>query len=79
MSWCNGAHAAALALRWGRVADPSLPWAMVFPQSGAMLPRHPSQIYEALLEGAVLFAILCILLTRFRLPYVILTGVFFIA
>jgi len=42
-------------------------------------PRHPSQIYEAFLEGAVLFAILWILRTRFRLPDGILTGVFFIA
>jgi phosphatidylglycerol:prolipoprotein diacylglycerol transferase len=36
---------------WGRAADPSLPWAMVFPQSGSALPRHPSQIYQFLLEG----------------------------
>jgi phosphatidylglycerol:prolipoprotein diacylglycerol transferase len=45
----------------------------------SLTPRHPSQIYEALLEGAVLFAILWILRTRFRLPDGILTGVFFIA
>ncbi len=32
-------------------ADPTLPWAMVFPQSGSMLPRHPSQVYQFLLEG----------------------------
>ncbi|HET9821890.1 MAG TPA: prolipoprotein diacylglyceryl transferase [Burkholderiaceae bacterium] len=43
---------------WGREADPSLPWAMVFPQSGSMVPRHPSQIYQALLEGLLLFAVL---------------------
>lgn len=43
---------------WGRAADPSLPWAMVFPQSGASLPRHPSQIYQFLLEGLLLFALL---------------------
>lgn len=43
---------------WGREADPSLPWAMVFPQSGSMLPRHPSQIYQFLLEGLLLFALL---------------------
>jgi phosphatidylglycerol:prolipoprotein diacylglycerol transferase len=29
---------------WGRAADPSLPWAMVFPQSGSDLPRHPSPL-----------------------------------
>ncbi len=42
-------------------------------------PRHPSQIYEGLLEGALLFSILWILRTRFRLPDGVLTGVFFIA
>lgn len=42
-------------------------------------PRHPSQIYEAFLEGAVLFSILWILRTRFRLPDGVPTGVFFIA
>jgi phosphatidylglycerol---prolipoprotein diacylglyceryl transferase len=41
-------------------------------------PRHPSQLYEAALEGVLLFAILWILRTRFRLPNGILTGVFFI-
>jgi phosphatidylglycerol:prolipoprotein diacylglycerol transferase len=40
---------------WGRVSD--VPWAMVFPNAGA-LPRHPSQLYEFLLEGVVLFIIL---------------------
>ena len=43
---------------WGRAADPSLPWAMVFPQSGSALPRHPSQIYQVLLEGLLLFVLL---------------------
>jgi phosphatidylglycerol:prolipoprotein diacylglycerol transferase len=43
---------------WGRVADPSLPWAMVFPQSGSPLPRHPSQIYQFLGEGLLLFVLL---------------------
>ena len=43
---------------WGRAADPSLPWAMVFPQSGTAIPRHPSQIYQFLLEGLLLFALL---------------------
>jgi len=43
---------------WGRVADPSLAWAMVFPQSGTFIPRHPSQIYQFLLEGVLLFLIL---------------------
>jgi phosphatidylglycerol:prolipoprotein diacylglycerol transferase len=43
---------------WGRAADPSLPWAMVFPQSGTGIPRHPSQIYQLLLEGVLLFIVL---------------------
>ena len=47
---------------WGRVADPSLPWAMVFPGAvlpdGTSPPRHPSQIYQFLLEGVLLFVLL---------------------
>ena len=43
---------------WGRFASPDLPWAMVFPQSGSPLPRHPSQLYQFLLEGLLLFALL---------------------
>src|ERR1700751_1992805 len=45
---------------WGRPADPSLPWAMIFP-TGGPLPRHPSQLYEAGLEGIVLFIVLAIM------------------
>jgi phosphatidylglycerol:prolipoprotein diacylglycerol transferase len=44
---------------WGRPTD--VPWAMVFP-SGGPLPRHPSQLYEAVLEGLVLFAVLTALI-----------------
>lgn len=44
---------------FGRPSD--VPWAMVFPRGGDM-PRHPSQIYEALLEGALLFVILLFLI-----------------
>jgi len=40
---------------WGRVTN--VPWGMVFPHVGS-LPRHPSQIYEFLLEGVLLFLIL---------------------
>lgn len=40
---------------WGRVTD--VPWGMVFPYAGP-LPRHPSQLYEFLLEGVLLFIIL---------------------
>jgi phosphatidylglycerol:prolipoprotein diacylglycerol transferase len=42
---------------WGRPTD--VPWAMVFPHAGP-LPRHPSQLYEAALEGVVLFSVLAI-------------------
>jgi phosphatidylglycerol:prolipoprotein diacylglycerol transferase len=42
---------------WGRVADPALPWGMVFRGAGN-LPRHPSQIYQFLLEGLLLFVLL---------------------
>jgi phosphatidylglycerol---prolipoprotein diacylglyceryl transferase len=47
---------------WGRTTD--VPWAMVFP-SGGPLPRHPSQLYEAGLEGVLLFIVLRILTHRF--------------
>lgn len=40
---------------WGRPTD--VPWAFIFPHAGIM-PRHPSQLYEAALEGLVLFLIL---------------------
>ncbi|GAB4035047.1 MAG: prolipoprotein diacylglyceryl transferase [Rubrivivax sp.] len=43
---------------WGRAADPALPWAMVFPQSGSPIARHPSQLYQFALEGLLLFALL---------------------
>ena len=51
---------------WGRAADPSLPWAMVFPQSGSELPRHPSQLYQFALEGLLLFVLLWIYAKRPR-------------
>lgn len=43
---------------WGRPADPGLPWAMIFPQSGTSDPRHPSQLYQFGLEGILLFVLL---------------------
>ncbi|HEX8077630.1 MAG TPA: prolipoprotein diacylglyceryl transferase, partial [Chthoniobacterales bacterium] len=45
---------------------------------GTLDPRHPSQIYEALLEGLVLFAILWFVRTRFRTPNGFITGLFLI-
>jgi phosphatidylglycerol:prolipoprotein diacylglycerol transferase len=48
---------------WGRPTD--VPWAMVFPSPDAgPLPRHPSQIYEATLEGLLLFTLLYLLIRR---------------
>ncbi len=49
---------------WGRFASSSLPWGMIFPQSGSMLPRHPSQLYEALGEGIILSIFLILYATR---------------
>ena len=46
---------------WGRPTD--VPWAMVFPDAGPA-PRHPSQLYEAALEGLVLFLVLRVLTHR---------------
>ena len=43
---------------WGRFSSPDLPWGMVFLQSGSVLPRHPSQIYQILMEGLLLFVLL---------------------
>src|SRR6187401_2240973 len=44
---------------WGRPSD--VPWAMVFP-GGGPLPRHPSQLYEAGLEGLLLFLVLAVMI-----------------
>jgi phosphatidylglycerol---prolipoprotein diacylglyceryl transferase len=44
---------------WGRPSD--VPWAMIFPKGGP-IPRHPSQLYEAALEGIVLFVVLNVLI-----------------
>ena len=46
---------------WGRKTDASVPWAVIFPNGGAE-PRHPSQLYEAGLEGILLFAILAVMI-----------------
>lgn len=50
---------------WGKVSD--APWAMIFP-GGGPYPRHPSQLYEALLEGLVLFIVVWIYSSRPRKP-----------
>ncbi|MDR0239626.1 MAG: prolipoprotein diacylglyceryl transferase [Deltaproteobacteria bacterium] len=51
------------AEHWGTPSN--LPWAMIFPGAGP-LPRHPSQLYEAALEGFVLFVILWAASSRTR-------------
>lgn len=52
---------------WGRQADASLPWAMVFPHAGN-IPRHPSQVYQFLMEGLLLFIILWLYARKERKP-----------
>ncbi len=54
---------------WGRVTN--VPWAIVFPLDPQKLPRHPSQIYEALLEGALLFAITYIMFRKIKKPGIV--------
>jgi phosphatidylglycerol:prolipoprotein diacylglycerol transferase len=61
---------------WGRVADASLPWAMIFPQVDSQ-PRHPSQLYQAGLEGLCLFLLLWLYSARPR-PTGAVSGVFLI-
>jgi phosphatidylglycerol:prolipoprotein diacylglycerol transferase len=61
---------------YGRVA-PDVPWAMVFP-GGGPLPRHPSQLYQAGMEGLLLFAVLMAFAVqeKFRARRGFLAGVF---
>jgi phosphatidylglycerol---prolipoprotein diacylglyceryl transferase len=60
---------------WGRVSD--VPWAMVFPRAGDF-PRHPSQLYQAGLEGLAMLVIMLALFwfTRARYRPGLLAGVF---
>lgn len=85
------AAAAPIGLFFGRIANfingelygraaPDVPWAVVFPRDPLQLPRHPSQLYESVLEGAVLFIVLAIAV---RMPAVrqrpgLTAGLFFI-
>jgi phosphatidylglycerol:prolipoprotein diacylglycerol transferase len=59
---------------WGRPTD--LPWGMVFPFVDAQ-PRHPSMLYEALLEGVVLFIVLWVYSSRPR-PTMAVSGLFLV-
>lgn len=62
---------------WGRVASADVPWAMVFPDAGP-LPRHPSQLYEAILEGLLMIVIMLALFWKTNARYRpgLLVGVF---
>ena len=60
---------------WGRVTHPAAPWAMVFPQAGDGLARHPSQLYQMGMEGLMLFAILWWFSSRSR-PLGAVSGMF---
>ena len=83
------AAAAPIGLFFGRIANfingelfgraSDVPWAMVFPHGGP-LPRHPSQLYEAGLEGLALFGIVAVaaLATRARYRPGVLMGLFLI-
>ena len=59
---------------WGRPTD--MPWGFAFPAAGR-LPRHPSQLYEAALEGLILFCLLALLIRAGALKRPgLVTGVF---
>ncbi len=62
---------------WGREAGPDVPWAMVFP-GGGDVARHPSQLYEAGLEGALLLAVMLLIFwkTRARWRPGLMVGIF---
>ncbi|MDP5103108.1 MAG: prolipoprotein diacylglyceryl transferase [Erythrobacter sp.] len=61
---------------YGRAAD--VPWAMIFPSDPSQVPRHPSQLYQAGLEGLALLVILMLLFWKTRARYRpgLLAGVF---
>ena len=60
---------------WGRAASADLPWTMIFPQAGDGIARHPSQLYEATLEGLVLFLVVWIYSVKPR-PVGAVSGLF---
>jgi phosphatidylglycerol:prolipoprotein diacylglycerol transferase len=64
---------------WGRPAPDWLPWAMIFPRAG-LVPRHPSQLYEALMEGVLLATLMFVVSRResIRARFGMLTGIFLV-
>jgi len=53
---------------WGRPAGDGVPWAMVFP-GGGDIARHPSQLYEAVLEGALMVVVMLFVFWKTRARY----------
>ena len=63
---------------WGRITTyEAVPWAMIFPLSGTLDPRHPSQLYQAFSEGLVLFFVMLFFSKR-KLPTGTLSGIFLV-
>jgi phosphatidylglycerol:prolipoprotein diacylglycerol transferase len=60
---------------WGRASQ--VPWAVIFPESGTQIPRHPSQIYEAIGEGMILGLAMFWLRSKHPRPSGQVTGAFF--
>lgn len=60
---------------YGRLCDPKLPWAMVFPHVGSN-PRHPSSLYEMILEGFLIAVLMLMCGLKRHLPPGRLTGLF---
>ncbi|TPG08640.1 prolipoprotein diacylglyceryl transferase [Rhodanobacter glycinis] len=58
---------------WGKPSD--VAWAMIFPQAPDRLPRHPSQLYEMLLEGVLMFVVLWLVSLKPR-PRYLVSGLF---
>ncbi len=58
---------------WGKPSD--VAWAMIFPNAPDRLPRHPSQLYEMLLEGLVMFVVLWLVSLKPR-PRYLVSGLF---
>jgi phosphatidylglycerol:prolipoprotein diacylglycerol transferase len=60
---------------YGRVTD--MPWGMIFPHAGD-LPRHPSQIYEAVFEGIIMFVILYFIHLKSRMQGILIASFLFL-
>ena len=63
---------------WGRITTyEAVPWAMIFPLSGTLDPRHPSQLYQAFAEGLGLFFVM-LFFSKKKLPTGTLSGIFLV-